>query len=190
MIITLADLLKYFSAILLIQIVTVALVLLAAPADLQGAGWLRLAIPLLVISVVAALWFNSMAAHLRKDHLARADKRFAKEREKIRVNAERAKTRVVKQAQKDIAREAKTTHAKANFKVGAAFAGAIGAGALMLLTEFMALGLMTLTTAGGALGGYLYRARRETRANNALTAPEEIRMINGETLKIDKPGNS
>lgn len=181
--------LKYFAAILLLQIVTAVLVLLA-PDDLQGYGWLRLAAPLLFVGVVSAFWFNSMAAHLRKDHLARADRRFAKEREKIRVNAERAKNRVVKQAQKDIAREAKTTHAKANFKVGAAFAGAIGAGALMLLTEFMALGLMTLTTAGGALGGYLYRARKELSTDDALFPPKEIKVIEGKTMKIDKPRNS
>ena len=181
--------LKYFTAILLIQMITVVLVLLA-PDDLQGIGWLRLALPLLLISVVAAFWFNSMASHLRKDHLARADRRFAKEREKIRVNAERAKTRVVKQAQKDIAREAKTTHAKASFKVGAAFAGAIGAGALMLLIGSMTLGLSILTTAGGALGGYLYRARKEINSKDALAAPGELKIINGETLKIDKPRNS
>ncbi|MEA3301710.1 MAG: hypothetical protein U9Q75_00410 [Pseudomonadota bacterium] len=181
--------LKYFFAILLIQIVTVALVLLT-PDDIQGVGWLRLAIPLLFISMVAAFWFNSMASHLRKDHLARADRRFAKERENIRVNAERAKTRVVKQAQKDIAREAKTTHAKASFKVGAAFAGAIGAGALMLLIGSMTLGLSILTTAGGALGGYLYRARKEVHSKDALAAPGEIKVIEGKTLKIDKPRNS
>ena len=181
--------LKYFSAILLIQVITVVLVLLA-PDDLQGIGWLRLALPLLLICVVAAFWFNSMASHLRKDHLARADRRFAKEREKIRVNAERAKTRVVKQAQKDIAREAKTTHAKASFKVGAAFAGAIGAGALMLLIGSMTLGLSILTTAGGALGGYLYRARKEINSKDALAAPGEAKMIKGETLTIDKPRNS
>ena len=181
--------LKYFAAIVSIQIVTVGLVLLA-PGDLQGAGWLRLALPLLFISVVAALWFNSMAAHQRKDHLARADRRFAREREKIRVNAERAKTRVVKQAQKDIAREAKTTHSKASFKVGAAFAGAIGAGALMLLIGSMTLGLSILTTAGGALGGYLYRARKEINSKDALAAPGEVKMIKGETLTIDKPRNS
>jgi len=181
--------LKYFLAIFLIQIIAAALALLA-PNDLQATDWLRLAIPLLLISIVAAFWFNSMASHLRKDHIARADRRFAKEREKIRVNAERAKTRVVKQAQKDIAREAKTTHAKANFKVGAAFAGAIGAGALMLLIGSMTLGLSILTTAGGALGGYLYRARKEVHSKDLLAAPGEIKVIDGKTLKIDKPGNS
>ena len=181
--------LKYFFAILLIQIITVALVLLT-PDELQGAGWLQLALPLLLISIVAAFWFDSMAAHLRKDHLARADRRFAKEREKIHVNAERAKTRVVKQAQKDIAREAKTTHAKASFKVGAAFAGAIGAGALMLLIGSMTLGLSILTTAGGAMGGYLYRARKEVNSKDTLAAPKEIKVIEGKTLKIDKLRNS
>lgn len=182
----LTDLLKYLSAILLIQIVTALLVLLA-PEDLQGFGWLRLIVPLLVVAMVAALWLNSMAAHQRREHLARADRKFAREREKIRVNAERAKSRVIKQAHKDIARETRSAHAKANVKVGAAFAAAFGAGALMLLTQFMTLGVVTLTAAGGALGGYLYRARRENAPAAALETPQQSKAIAGETLKIERP---
>jgi Na+/melibiose symporter-like transporter len=182
---SLTDLLKYLSAILLIQIVTVLLVLLA-PEDLQGLGWLRLIVPLLVVAIVAALWLNTLAAHQRGVHLARADRKFAREREKIRVNAERAKSRVIKQAHKDIARETRSAHAKANVKVGAAFAAAFGAGALMLLTQFMTLGGVTLTAAGGALGGYLYRARRDHAPAGALETPPPGKVITAETLKIGR----
>ncbi|MEA1889267.1 MAG: hypothetical protein U9N50_05725 [Pseudomonadota bacterium] len=155
--------LKYLFGILLVQIATVALVLLASP-DLQGQGLLRLIIPLVFIGFVAAFWFSSLAHHLRKDHLFKANENFAKEREKINVNAERAKARVMKQAQKDVAKEAKVAHAKANFKVGATFAAAIGAGALMLMTQFLTIGIVLLATSGGALAGYLYRGRNEDRA--------------------------
>ncbi len=149
---------KYLLGIILVQIATVILVLLAP--DLKGAGFLRLAVPLLFIGFVAAFWFSSLAHHLRKDELLKAKERFAKEREHLMVNAERAKTRVIKQAHKDIAKEAKVTHAKANFKVGATFAGAIGLGALLLITQFLTVGLLLLTTSGGALAGYWYRGRR------------------------------
>ncbi len=32
----------------------------------------------------------------------------------------------------------------------------------MLLTELLTMGLLTISTAGGALGGYVMRARKET----------------------------
>ena len=152
--------LKYFFGILAVQIATVALVLVAP--DLQGVGWLRLLIPLLVVGFFTAFWFNSIASHKSKDEVFEAKAEHAREREKIQLNAERAKTRLVKKTQQQIAKESKIAHSKANFKVGAAFAGTIGAGALMLLTELLTMGLLTISTAGGALGGYVMRARKES----------------------------
>jgi hypothetical protein len=67
---------------------------------------------------------------------------------------------VVKQAQKDIAKEAKITHARANFKVGAAFAGVIGVGGLFIFAQLLTAGLLTLRAAGSALGCYYYRGKR------------------------------
>jgi Flp pilus assembly protein TadB len=151
---------RFLFGILIVQIATVALVMLA-PDDLHGLAWFRLIIPLLVVGSFAAFWFGSIAKHHSKDEVYQVKEQHAQEREKIQINAERAKTRLVKKTQQQIAREAKITHSKANFKVGAAFAAAIGAGALMLLTELLTLGLLTITTAGGALGGYIMRARRE-----------------------------
>lgn len=180
---------KYLIGTLLVQITTVVLVLLAPP-DLEGIGLLRLAIPIAFIGFVAAFWFSSQAEHLRKDHLSQAHAGFAKEREKIKVNAERAKTRVVKEAQKEVAKEARITHAKANFKVGAAFAAAIGAGALLLLTQFLTIGLLLLTSSGGAFAGYLYRGRKEARATlaaeNSDTSAKldaSAKLIEGKSLK-------
>jgi hypothetical protein len=165
--------LKYLLGIVLIQAATVAVVLLTPP-DLQGWGLLRVIVPALCISFPSAFWFSSMAHHLRKDHLSKANEQFARERESLRVNAERSKARTVKQAQKDIAREARVTHARASFKVGAAFAGLIGAGVLLLLTQFLTVGIIALSTAGGALGGYLYRGRQY---KTALQAPGKGQLI-------------
>ena len=158
--------LRFFFGILLVQTTTVVLVLLA-PDDLQGLAWLRLLIPLLVIGFFSAFWFSSMSKHKSKDEISQMQQQHAREREKLQVNAERAKTRLVKKTQQQIARDAKITHGKASFKVGAALAGVMGFGALMLLTQFLTLGVVTLTTAGGALGGYFYRGRKEK--NNRLS---------------------
>jgi len=168
--------LKFFFGIIIIQLATVTLVLLA-PDDLHGIGWLRLLIPLLVVGFFTAFWFASMAKHKSKDELSQVKAEHAREREKIQINAERAKTRMMKKTQQQIAREAKITHGKANFKVGAAFAGVMGLGALMLLTQFLTLGIVTLTTAGGALGGYLYRGRRESRNRLAKLSPQDLNKI-------------
>jgi hypothetical protein len=166
---------RFLPGILLIQIATIALVLLA-PDNLQGLAWLRLVIPLLVVGFFAAFWFAAIAKHKSKDDVARLKEEHAREREKIQINAERAKTRLVKKTQQQISRETKIAHGKANFKVGAALAGVMGLGALMLLTQFLTLGVFTLTTAGGALGGYLYRGRKER--NNSLLADQQNAQLN------------
>jgi hypothetical protein len=187
---------RFIIGIFLIQMATVALVLFSP--ELQGYGWLRLAFPLVVIGIFSAFWFHSMAKHKSKDDAAHLKDTYVKEKikredsylaekatlnnkhlketAKIQLNAERAKTKIVKQTQQQISREAKITHGKANFKVGAAFAAAIGAGALMFLIELFTFGLMTLTTAGGAMGGYLLRAKREVKRDD-LFANEKIKSL-------------
>ncbi len=178
--------LRFLLGILVIQAATLVLVLLA-PDNLQGIGWLRLIIPLILMGVFSAFWFNSIAKHLSKDQLASVKEEHAREREKIQLNAERAKTRLVKKTQQQIAKESKIAHGKANFKVGAALAGVMGVGALMLLTQFLTLGVITLTTAGGALGGYLYRGRKESQ--NRLIEPrhvDDIKLIKQEGKKAEK----
>ena len=152
--------LKFIPGILLLQIITIALVLIA-PADLENWGWLRLLIPILIAGFLTAFWFGSIAAHQRKDEISRLNAYHTKERENIRVNAERAKTKLVKQAQRKTMQEVRRSSARANIKIGLAFAGAAGLGGLLILTQFMSLGWLTLTTVGGALGGYMLRMRQE-----------------------------
>jgi len=187
---------RFVIGIFLVQIATIALVFLSP--DLQGFDWLRLAFPVAVIGIFSAFWFQSIAKHKSKDDLAHLKDAYVKEKvkredsyltekatlndkhlketAKIQLNAERAKTKIVKQTQQQISREAKITHSKANFKVGASFAAVIGAGVLMFLIELFTFGLMTLTTAGGAMGGYLLRAKREVKRNDLL-ADEKINVI-------------
>lgn len=152
--------LKFIPGILLLQIITVALVLIA-PADLSNWGWLRLAVPILVAGFLSAFWFGSIAANQRKDEISKLKEEHARERESIRVNAERAKTRLVKQTQQKAMQEVRRSSRQSNTRVGLAFAAAAGLGSLLLLTQFVSVGLLVLTTAGGGLGGYLLRIRQE-----------------------------
>lgn len=131
-----------------------------SPNELDTVAMLRLGIPLFFMSLMLAFWFASLSAHHRKDEVEKVKSSFAEEREKLKVNAERAKTRVVKQAQQDIAKEAKVTHAKANFKVGAAFAGVLGVGALFVFAQMMTAGLLTIAAASGVIGGYYWRGKK------------------------------
>ena len=152
--------LKFIPGIILLQVITIALVLIA-PANLENWGWLRLAIPVLITGFLTAFWFGALAAQQRKDEIGRLKEDHANERETIRVNAERAKTRLVEQAQDRTLREVRRTSTRANTKIGLAFAGAAGVGGVLILTQFISLGLLILTTAGGVLGGYLLRIRQE-----------------------------
>jgi hypothetical protein len=152
--------LKFIFGILLLQVITIALVLIA-PADLANWGWLRLAIPVLIAGFLTAFWFGSIAARQRKDKISRLKESHAKERETIRVNAERAKSKLVKQAQRKTVQEVRRASTRANIKIGLAFAGAAGLGGALILTQFMSLGILTLATVGGAAGGYLLRIRQE-----------------------------
>jgi ABC-type siderophore export system fused ATPase/permease subunit len=152
-------LLKFLFGIILVQIMTAFLMYLS-PLNGDSMSLLRLILPLFFMALMVAFWFSSLLDNFQKDREHKMTNKFAKEREELRVKAERAKTRVVKEAQKEIAKEAKRTHAKANFKVGAAFAGVLGVGALFIFAQLVTAGLLTFTAAGSALGGYYWRGRR------------------------------
>jgi Flp pilus assembly protein TadB len=179
--------LKFIPGILLLQVITIALVLFA-PADLGNWGWLRLAIPVLIAGFLTAFWFGSIAAHRRKDEISRLKEYHAKERETIRVNAERAKTKLVKQTQCKTLQEVRRSSTRANIKIGLAFAGAAGLGGLLILTQFMSLGLLTLTTVGGALGGYILRIRQEkSKLNLRHKGQDTPRIISATPNKTKQP---
>ena len=171
---------RYFLGLLLVQIATVSLVLLTPDllgSEVKGVAWLRLFIPLLVVTFFATFWFASFSKQSMKDELNAVTTEHLREKEKIQLNAERAKTRLVKKTQQQIAKESKSAHSRANFKVGAAFAGTMGFGALMVITELLTLGLLTMTTAGGALGGYLLRAKKESNFSLPLKSKKSIKVI-------------
>ena len=153
--------LKFLPKIILVQLVTIAL-FFAGTQTGQENMQLLLTIGLLEIlfSVLAAFWFAATARELHLQELDSLKEAHAREREKIKVNAERQKSKIVSASEKKILKETRRAHAKASFKVGAAFASALAVGGLMLYTQFVTFGLLILTTAGGGLAGYLTRGRQ------------------------------
>ena len=174
---------KFLFGIILAQTATYFLIILA-PNELNMSGYLRIAIPLLFIALIVAFWFNSIAGHHKKDAIGKMKDDFANEREKIRTNAQRAKDRIVKSAQRDIAKESAKTHAKANFKVGAAFAGMLGVGALFVFAQMMTAGLLAISATVGAMGGYYWRGKRiENRQLKELEYRSDIKVISSKPNK-------
>ena len=146
--------LKYFLGILIIQAATVAMTLAAIKSDDQEL-WLAVFLLAMILDLVTAFWFVSIASHAKKDALANAKDEFSREREKLRVNAER--------------KETNRAHASTSFKLGAGFVGIVAAGSLMIFSQLLTLGLLTLAVGGGALGGYLLRARQEAISRRKAT---------------------
>ena len=156
--------LRFLAGILIIQAVTVLLVVASDLGFGVWEPWWPVLVALGVIALVATFWLSALAGHLRRDEIERLRADFARERENLRVKAEREKTRIVRQSHKSIEKQARRTEARANLKVGAAFTAAAGIGLLMLLTNFVTLGLLTITGAGGALGGYLLHRYQSAKA--------------------------
>ena len=152
--------LKYLLGLLIIQAATVAMTLAAIKSGDQEL-WLAVLLLGSLITLVTAFWFASIAGHAKKDALANAKDEFSKEREKLRVNAERQKTRLIRKSHEEIRKETNRAHARSSFKLGAGFVGIVAAGSLMIFSQLLTLGLLTLAVGGGALGGYLMRARQE-----------------------------
>lgn len=90
----------------------------------------------------------------------------ARERERILVDAEKTKADIALESYRHIEKEIRKAHAKANFKVGAAFAAAVGAGGIMLVSQLVTVGMIVLVASGSGLAGYLARARQERIARN------------------------
>ncbi len=154
---------KFFQFFLGIVIAQSTLYLLwLLNSDCSGAeAVLRIGVPALIIALVLSLWFLSILHSQSKEAQNRIEMRFANEREKIKIDAERAKMRAHKEAQKRIVKETTKAHAKANFKVGAAFAGVIGTGTLFVMAQMITAGVSLISTGAGAAGGYYLRGKRE-----------------------------
>jgi len=162
---------KFLIGILLLQGATALLTFTAMQTDLQRTAWLFGALAV-TLGVLVALWFDSVIGAVKDKAMARQQKRHSREREKLRVQAEREKTRLEKRR--------KRSSGGATLKTGAAVGGLVGVGVAMMLAQFVTLGLLTISAAGGAALGYTVRSRqekliraREQRQMERLVLPHE-----------------
>jgi ABC-type multidrug transport system fused ATPase/permease subunit len=181
---------RYLPGILLVQLVTLALFWVNREATVEDL-LLRAGLPALIIAFVTALWLSTLGRMEAERRNAELRENHASEREKLNRKIERTRSEVLQQASADKAQMQERAHAereslvrkthkqlmqqersisrRANVKVGLAFMGVTGLGVLMLITEMMTLGLLTITTAGGALGGYVFRWRQSRGALDRLS---------------------
>ena len=159
---------KFAVGILLVQGATVLLVVAAQRADLRET-WLLMLCLALLIGLLAALWFSSVASHCNQQTLARASEKFHRERERIRRKSEKEKTKEIKDSHRQLLRETRRVQGRSNVKLGAALAGLATVGVALFFTQFMTLGLLALSVTGGALVGYGVRARQRNSKREAIS---------------------
>ena len=181
--------LRYLPGIVLVQVVTFTLYFVNQEASFEHL-LLRVALPAVMISAVTALWLSMIGrmdaeqrnSALREQHAtertqlnreierARADALLEASTDKAhlmeRANAERE--RLVQQTHKQLMKQERSTSRRANMKVGLAFMLLTGFGAFMLVTQFMMVGVLMISTASGAMGGYLLRWRQSKQLLDRL----------------------
>lgn len=163
---------RFLPSVIVLQLVLAAMTY-GAISSQHPLGMAAVGAFIIISSILFAIWLKSLAELHSKDQLARHKDAFAREREEIRVKAEKEKLKVVKDTQKQFTKDTNRANAKANFKVGAAVAGAVGVGALLVVSQMVTLGLLTLTTAGGGLAGYLVRTRQEKKMLASTDNPKK-----------------
>ena len=156
----LSSLIKFLIGIVFLQGSTGLLVYTALRTDLTQT-WPLFGALGVTLAAMTALWFNSIADGSRKEALAKVQASFSREREKIRVRAEQDKAREVKNTQRQAERQQQRARVGGQLKTGLLIAGGAGAGLLLLMTQMISLGMLALTTAGGAAIGYGVRARQD-----------------------------
>jgi len=181
---------QFLPGIIFIQIITSGLVLTAFNGSDDFQLIIVIVIIALISAILTAFWFSSIARNIHIDEQALLLKRHAqdreqilkeserekanvlkeksqlqdqhaRERESILLDAEREKAKIIAESYRQIEKETNKAHAKANFKVGMAFAAAVGAGSIMIFSQLVTIGIMFLLASGSGLSGYLLRARQE-----------------------------
>jgi hypothetical protein len=166
---------RFLPGIIILQTATAVLVYAALRTPIQE-YWVTFGVIGLITGVLAAFWFGSIAKRVKKEAVSRTKEGLAREREKLRVSVEQERSKIIEQTHKKIVKETNRAHARANLKVGAVMTGTMVLGGMMLMTQFVTLGLFTLTLGGGVLAGYAWRARRD-RIAQEVAEPDRLRAV-------------
>lgn len=164
--------LKILVAILLIQATGV---LLFVVWSRSGSSESALVYASLAVAAAffAALWLRSMTRNHRVLELLKAEEALMRERDRSRLLAETEKLKITQQVRSQAEKEALRHQFRANLKLMAALGGVGILGLLMLLTQFLSIGLLLLSSSGGAAAGYLLRMRQEVQQRLAQSPVEE-----------------
>ena len=110
--------------------------------------------------MIAAFWFTAITSHANQRSFTKASEKFNRQRDYLRRQAEKEKTREIRNSHEQILRETRRVQNRSILKTGLALAGVAGLGVLLLFTQFMTLGLLAVSATGGAILGYGFRARQ------------------------------
>ncbi len=165
--------LKFLPSLIFLQVLLTLVIVAVLQADHDLAAVI-IAVYVVVSGIAFSFWFRSILQLHSKDTIAAIKEEHAQDRERLRVETERQKAKIITDAQKQINKEVVRVNAKANFKTGAVVAAAIGVGSLFIIGQMFTLGLLTLATTGGGLVGYMVRARQETRKLTRIAPEKEL----------------
>ncbi|TVP85844.1 MAG: hypothetical protein EA347_09595 [Thioalkalivibrio sp.] len=158
---------KLFFSLVLIQVVT-ALLFYAWWRTGSADAALTFGALAVASALFAALWLASIARGHSAESVLRAEADLAQERERQRRLTAEERARAVERARKQVKRETQRVRNRSSVKLYGAFAGIAGLGALLLLTQFLSLGVLLISSSGGAIAGYLLRIRQESRRQNRI----------------------
>ncbi|CAK8721502.1 hypothetical protein KKHLCK_10755 [Candidatus Electrothrix laxa] len=167
---------RFLPGIIILQAATAGtsyLVITGGPAAENHLLFALIALDIAFI-LLMALWFSAIARQNNFAAMESLKEAHAKEREKLRVNAERQKNRLANKKHKEILKETKEAYAMANIKAGTVITGLVALGGVLLYSQFITFGSMLLTAGGGCLLGYLTRAKQETLFRRSEPTPPEL----------------
>ena len=168
--------LRFLPGIILLQIATFVLAFALFDSEFDGNTLFALGFVSLLFACFIALWFSLIAREARQANINRVRRSHARERERLLLDAEKQKAKIIAESQRQIERKTARAHARANFLAGAAFAAIIAAGGLLILSQFVTAGLLILAAGGGAVLGYTARARQSQHQIRKLWHREERKV--------------
>jgi Flp pilus assembly protein TadB len=141
----------------------------------------------LVFILLIAFWFSALARQQAAAETEALKEAHAKEREKLRVNAERQKNKLADQKHKELLRETKRAYAAANLRAGSTVIALLLLGGVMLYTQLFTFGSLLLTAGGSGLLGYLARVKQEKRFRFGNPAVQQVQVSSGKPEKKRLP---
>ena len=180
---------KFLPGLLLLQLVTAGLFYIGINWSHDPQFIIVLIAFAVIVAVLTTFWFGSIVRDMHHSSHAKLQARHAKDREKIILKAEREKAKVTSKSYQQIEKATKNAHAKANFKVGAAFAAAIAAGGIMIMGQLVTVGMMVLIASGSGLAGYLARAKQDRLPGSKYLSLPKIKPKNIKQTDQAQPGS-